>query len=117
MKSELIDFIRIEKSYGFEQRWLYDYHFSTKFIADRSCGLAAAANVILYEAKKKNHPLYQKVKSIELATQVMADLEHIVKPRICGISRESRLEKGVRLYAKEQGLLLNMKKRVRISHL
>jgi hypothetical protein len=78
----------IDGSYGGEQQWLADYGYISQFWADRSCGVAAAANVAWYLGKNKlwAYTLYGNRPDTEAAfTENMYDIYGYLSPAIWGM--------------------------------
>ena len=76
------EFFKIDKYYGGKQEWLYKSGYITKEKADRSCGVAAAANIIQYLSKE--NPEYNKLYSgngKEDYVELMRELYIFLNPR------------------------------------
>jgi len=97
----------IEGSFGGKQNWLLEHGITSKFWADRSCGVVAAANLIKFISEnhldKRN--LYQGQTKDDYI-QLMSELYKILSPRIWGIPSLTKMEKGIMKYSKERGISL-----------
>ncbi|MGM0396985.1 MAG: hypothetical protein ACQEP4_08015 [Bacillota bacterium] len=96
---------QIEDDYGGRQQWLSERGFTSKFWADRSCGVAAAANLMTYLGREYGdlQELYNgntKQEYIDL----MEELYGFLKPRIFGIPTLGKMGKGLTGFAKSRGI-------------
>ncbi len=106
------EFMKISPNwYGGRQSWLSEYGQIKKPLADRSCGLAALANVCLYLSRTKigydalfPHPVPDQ----ETFTMVMLDIMQFVKPTIAGIVSLGMIGRGLQNYAKSKGVSLHL---------
>lgn len=100
------DFINIEnKFFGGYQNWLYTEEFRSKFWANRSCGVVAAANTAYYLSVTKNIPLYDKgVLNLENFTCFIDEVYKFVKPYVCGIPTLYSMRRGFTKFTKSKGV-------------
>lgn len=93
--------------YGGNQAWLSDSMFTTKFWADRSCGVVAGANIASYKSKESNLPsLYPyKSRSKKDFTKHIYDLYKFINPAFYGVPTINNMVKGFVKYGKSRGLV------------
>lgn len=95
-------FIEIDKKYyGGNQSWLREKGYFSKFKADRSCGLIAATNTILYMLENN-----EKLDKEEYMDFVF-NLSKFIKPRIYGIATIPIMVKGLNSYVKSINFNIN----------
>lgn len=95
------EFVNIDNdNYGGKQKWLYEEGKLTKYQADRSCGLIAAVNTMIY--------MYGKNKLMEKEDYInhVLSLHKYLKPRIYGLPTVSVMVKGLNKYAENINLNL-----------
>lgn len=99
------EYLLVDRWYGGNQEWLYKSNHISSKNADRSCGVAAAANMIQYLARK--NPNYRNLYdgcNIEDYTYLMKDLYSILKPRFYGIPTIRKMENSIRKFANDRGV-------------
>lgn len=96
-------FVKIDHvNYGGSQRWLFSEKYTSKFRADRSCGVVAASNIFQYMSKnnkkadnnQENHNI-----SIENFLEYSMEIYKYIKPRIYGIPTVNVMKRGLKRYA------------------
>lgn len=97
----------IEGSYGGQQSWLKSFMVKNQFWADRSCGVTAAANLIMYLSRSDDnlYQLYQGT-SKEDFVELMRELYPFLRPRVYGIPTLSKIKRGILSYAYSKGVRL-----------
>lgn len=101
------EFINIEGNYGAYQNWLFTEKLRTKFWADRSCGVVAAANTAYYLTRNHNKRLYTyKYIDIKSFTLFLKDITKYIRPRVYGIPTIHHMQRGFIRYAKSRGINL-----------
>lgn len=96
---------QIENDYGGKQQWLLEKEITTKFWSDRSCGVAAAANIMTYAGSefKELKDLYYG-NSKEDYIELMKELYKFIKPGIFGIPTLGKMSKGLKEFTKSKGI-------------
>lgn len=110
-KTEIIEEIRLKefdqvgyigsKYYGGYQEWLSKYNYKSKFWSDRSCGITAAANIMLYIMRKKGEEI-QSVTDVEY-TKLMFRIYDYMRPFIWGVPTIRKISMGVKHFSSENG--------------
>lgn len=103
---------QIGDDFGGKQQWLCDSGFTSKFRSDRSCGVAAAANMMTYLGKE--FPGYENLyygDSKEDYIELMKELYRFLRPGIMGIPTLGKMEKGIYKYSKSKDV--NIKPRLK----
>lgn len=95
--------------YGAKQQWLADYGYMSQGLADRACGVSAAANALHYLSENKtgksnlyDYPSTQR----SLFTAFMNDVSLYVTPTLIGIPTASIVADGVENFASSQHVSL-----------
>ena len=98
----------VEGSYGGQQSWLKEFKIKNQFWADRSCGVTAAANLIMYlsRTRKELSALYQGTSSDEFVG-LMKELYPFLKPRVYGIPTLTKMRQGIQRFAYSRGIRLS----------
>lgn len=95
--------------YGGFQKWLYTEKIKSKFWANRSCGIAAASNIIvhmsMYKPRLRSLYPYSSL-SKENFIRIMKEVFHYIKPTIIGIPTTSKMERGLKVFAKSKQIVL-----------
>lgn len=112
--SDYENFINIDnRYYGGNQKWLHMENYRKKFWSDRSCGVVAAANSLIYMSSHKSYfiGLY-KYKDLSKGnfTKFANDLYKHIKPAIYGVHTLNKLSRGVESFAETQGFTIRSKK-------
>lgn len=107
------DFVKINNLYyGGLQKWLYMENLKSKFWADRSCGVTAAANALIhmgmYRKGLESIYRYPGLSRVEF-TRFMVEIYEYVKPSIVGIPSLEKMSKGLKSFAKDKGVILDSK--------
>lgn len=115
MKSEEIDIVSIRdyenfvpiegNHYGGYQDWLFTQSLDTKFHANRSCGVVAAANVAYYLSKYHNKDLYD-YKDVTLVSfaKYIKEVSKFICPRVYGIPAINIMKNGFKKFAKSKSI-------------
>ena len=101
------EFFKIDKYYGGKQEWLHESGYISKKKADRSCGVAAAANLVLYLARE--NPEFRRLydgKNKEDYIELMRKLYTFLKPRFYGVPTIRKMRNGILNFAASKGILL-----------
>lgn len=117
-KTEIIEEIRLKefdqvglignKYYGGDQEWLSKYNYKSKFWSDRSCGITAAANTMLYITRKNGE---EKISITDAEySQLMLHIYDYIKPSIWGIPTVGKLAKGLRRFSSRNGFEVTVHK-------
>lgn len=99
--------------HGGRQSWLYEKGRLSKWTANRSCGLAALANVSLYLSRSREdcrHLYPYEQADEENFTEVMRQIHRYLKPTPAGVFHIGMLSKGFRRYAAHAGVHLHENK-------
>lgn len=98
----------VEGSYGGQQSWLKTFKIKNQFWADRSCGVTAAANLIMYlsRTRKELSALYRGTTSEDFVG-LMKELYPFLKPRVYGIPTLTKMRQGIQKYAYSRGIRLS----------
>lgn len=85
------------KYYGGNQGWLNDFMYTSKFWADRSCGVVAAANLASYKSKELNlSSLYSyESRNKEDYTKHIYDLYKFINPAFYGVPTINNMVRGL----------------------
>ena len=86
----------IDNWYGGKQEWLWESSFTSKKNADRSCGVASAANVIHYLSRENlelGNTAYGNSKDDFI--ELMKELFILLKPRFYGIPTVGKMKRGI----------------------
>lgn len=98
-------FVMVEdRFYGGHQEWLYTQGHTSKFWADRSCGVVAAANVSYYLFKSVNIEAFYRYpsKSKTDYSSHINDIYKFIKPFFYGVPTISKMARGFTKYAKSR---------------
>lgn len=102
------NFVKVNNlHYGGFQRWFYRDNLRSKFWADRSCGVIAAANALYHMARYKLgfENLYRYSNAARAFFIRFADeLYDYIKPTIIGVPSLKKLNKGVERFAKTRDI-------------
>lgn len=92
--------------YGGNQGWLNDFMFTSKFWADRSCGVVAAANLASYKSEKLSLPsLYSyESRSKEDYSKHIYDLYNFIRPAFYGVPTIKKMVKGLKKFGESRGV-------------
>lgn len=94
------DFVTIDRRYyGGDQDWLSEEKQISKFWSDRACGVIAACNIFYYMSK----PAEAEITKKDFVDQAVL-LYKFITPRVYGIPTVGVMKRGVRRYAKTQGM-------------
>jgi hypothetical protein len=101
------DAFQIGEDYGGKQQWLSEFGLRKKFWADRSCGVAAAANLINYLGSEfpELATLYGG-NTREDFIQLMEGLYRHLNPGIIGIPTLGKMGRGLTGYTNSKGIQL-----------
>ena len=106
---EWMNFVMIEnKYYGGNQSWLSSQKLTTKFWADRACGVVAAANVAHYIAKRldiKGLYPYETNSIIDFSRHIK-DVYSFINPAFFGIPTIKEMANGFMSFAKSRDVRL-----------
>ena len=112
MKLEKADeLLEIEgRHYGAEQSWLSKTEGISKFFSDRSCGVAAAANVMMYLSgtREEYKSLFDASRKQDDVSKQMKQLYGKLRPTVYGVPTLGSMSRGVRAYAHSKGLDLKV---------
>lgn len=106
-------FIMIDNLYyGGHQDWLSTQNLSTKFWADRSCGVVAAANVAYHMSYSRNlSELYKyPSKSIKDFSNHINDIYKFINPAYYGVPTLGEMSRGFRKFAYSRGVIVKPSK-------
>lgn len=94
------------KYYGGNQEWLNSHNFTTKFWADRACGVVAAANILAYKADNLNiYSLYPyKTRCKEDFTKHINDVYMFINPALYGVPTVGNMTKGFLRFGEARGV-------------
>ncbi|MDY0236123.1 MAG: hypothetical protein RBR71_08850 [Gudongella sp.] len=98
------EFFKIDKWYGGKQEWLSEAGYISKKKADKSCGVAAAANLLQYLVRENSE--LEKLSyghSKESYIELMIKLYQFLKPRFYGIPTIRKMKKGILNYVASKG--------------
>lgn len=92
--------------YGGKQGWLNDFMYTSKFWADRSCGVVAAANLVSYKSQElKLSCLYPYMsRSKENYSKHIYDLYKFINPAFYGVPTISNMVKGLVKFGESRGV-------------
>lgn len=94
------DFVRIDGSFGVSQHWLRKR--VPKFFENRSCALAALANILYYE----NGELRRKKLTKKEAIKILLELYRLIPPRPWGLPSAKVFYRKFIAYAASKGTKL-----------
>lgn len=97
----------VEDSYGGQQGWLKSLKVKNQFWTGRSCGVTAAANLVMYLARSDDNmkALYNGTTKEDFVN-LMKELYPFLKPRVYGIPTLTKMKRGVQRYAYSKGVRL-----------
>lgn len=111
------NFVPIEGSYyGGYQNWLFTQNLDTKFFANRSCGVVAAANVSYHLSKYHNKTLYDyKDTRLISFTKHIKEISKFICPKVYGIPAIHTMKGGFIEFAQSknvsvEGFKINLKR-------
>jgi hypothetical protein len=107
------EWFKIDKWYGGKQEWLHEVAYISKKKSDKSCGVAAAANIIQYLAKE--NPEFQSLyngNSKEEYIELMIGLYTFLKPRFFGIPTIRKMKKAILNFAASKQIHLKARSKI-----
>lgn len=101
------EFFQIDGWYGGKQEWLFESGYTSKKKSDKSCGVAAAANLLLYLSREKPElEMLYKGNNKEDYIELMIKLYTFLKPRFYGIPTLRKMKRGILNFIETKGVKL-----------
>lgn len=97
-----------EKYYGGYQGWLTNFMLTSKFWADRACGVVAAANISAYKSRELNIPSiypYKTRNKVDFTSHIY-DVFKFINPAFYGVPTIGNMVKGFVKFGQSRGVKL-----------